>query len=276
MERQNSFSTSRRSGLARVAVLVLGVTLIANLNTGNVVAKETKNVVEKAVKSTTKDVEKAVKQEVKQAVKSTTKDVEKAVKQDVKQEVKSTTKDVEKAVKQEVKQEVKSTTKDVEKEKKQLGPKEVKSLKGVTFSQSPNTTDSIKVTLGEPFKGTKKVSISPDDMPTVEKNLKKIVNKITHYRPRFEDEKQFQEVVQILKNITSIELPCDVAKEILDYEFKHFVNIDWFQRSSLTVFYLRQLFMDAGFSPASVKLWKVATNPWSDFLNYLDRAVREG
>ncbi|GFE54956.1 hypothetical protein BaOVIS_023600 [Babesia ovis] len=279
MERQNSFSTSRRSGLARVAVLVLGVTLIANLNTGNVVAKETKNVVEKAVKSTTKDVEKAVKQEVKQAVKSTTKDVEKAVKQDVKQEVKSTTKDVEKAVKQEVKQEVKSTTKDVEKEKEQPGPKEVKSLKGVTLSQSPNTTDSIKVTLGKPFKGTKEVSISPNDIPTVEKHLKVIIKKITKHRPTFKNEKQFQDVLQILKNITSIELPCDVAKEILEYSGSKFMIASECSLKSvaLTVKYIWKLFLDAGFQPQPFKLLKgVYSNPNNDFFTYLDKAIREG
>ncbi|GFE53919.1 threonyl-tRNA synthetase, putative [Babesia ovis] len=252
MERQNTFSTSRRSGFARLAVLVLGVTLIANLNTGNVVAKGTKNVVDKAVKSTTKDVEKAVK---------------------------STTKDVEKAVKQDVKQEVKSTTKDVEKEKKQLGPKEVKSLKGVTFSQSPNTTDTIKVTIGPSFYGSSTVTFPEKDIPKVEKNLKKIINKITHYRPRFEDEKQFQEVVQILKNITSIELPCDVAKEILECDYNKMICIGPHcaqNKVSTTVFYLRKLFKDSGFRPESVALWGVATNPWSDFLNYLDRAIREG
>ncbi|GFE53918.1 hypothetical protein protein, putative [Babesia ovis] len=208
MERQNTFSTSHRSGFARLAALVLGVTLIANLNTGNVVAKGTKNVVDKAVK--------------------------------------------------------------------QQVPKEVKSVSGTKFSQSPNDSDSIKVTLGKPFKQSKEVTISPNDMPTVEKHMKMILDKITNYSPRFDDQKQFQEVVQKLKNITSIELPCDVAKEILDYDYAYFLYIGALTKISLTVQYLWKLFLDAGFRPQPGKLWGMKSNPYRDFLHYLDRAVRQG
>ncbi|EDO08127.1 putative integral membrane protein [Babesia bovis T2Bo] len=75
--------------------------------------------------------------------------------------------------------------------------------------------NGIHITLGPPFGrfGGKK-TVEVDAMPLVEENLKKVIDRICKYRPTMREQKPYVELVQTLKNITTIELPADIAYDL--------------------------------------------------------------